>query len=521
MDSHPVQCFKHIANEFLSSSFFEELFYIKLNILEIARFNGYQTSFEVLDKLNFIELLSFVEDNYKLMDLVIDDVNYERSIHKNLNPYLFSALLYAELKFLKSEEPEINTFALEKNRQIKVLLGLRNECYLFGEYRNEFLLCHYNSFIERSAERFKLSLRSASFMACDYNISFTHPFDERGLSSLAAITLDNAAYYSSTESSTDWLLTVEDFIPHGLDQLLSFDFLHNDPAYYHQQLQLALSRFNSGKTNIGTADLLISNWLSKKCMIYFAYHLDAIMLNSFVSGIADVLSNVFVFNDDARMAVESILKKYALSINPEIFTASGLAFIDFIKPLNGRLEYLEARFPNSVKLLSSCTDKRYLWVSKSIVENFVYRSGAIFTTDDIITNIYGERFKYNILDRFSPKGYFEYFMSDQCKASTEHLLKMARNFLKSYKYKDQAQLISNTCILRFIKSTGDRAVKTSKIEFLLFNKNETIKVLRKNGILGYYSAVSSLELNANHFKNDMSTLTNVSKRALLSQDLDI
>ena len=57
MDSHPVQCFKHIANEFLSSSFFEELFYIKLNILEIARFNGYQTSFETLDKLSFIELL--------------------------------------------------------------------------------------------------------------------------------------------------------------------------------------------------------------------------------------------------------------------------------------------------------------------------------------------------------------------------------------------------------------------------------------------------------------------------------
>ncbi len=521
MYSHKAEYFKHIGNEFLSDDFHNELFHIKFNIHDNSHRCGLKITFDDLDKLSFIDLLSFSSKTPNKNDLVLPEVSYEKSGEKYLNQFIFSAMLYDEFDFLKKNDPSFDPTKYLGNKQIKSLLDLRHEGHLFNKHRNEFLLSYYSSYVKSPAARFKLSLRVNSLLSCDLNTNFRHPFDKKGLSSLSAITIDNASFFTKLESGNDWLFAVESFIPFGLDQILVYDFLHNDPVAYKQELYSALSEFNNGKTDIETADLLITHWFSKQCMLFFAYHLDIDKLDGFVSSIASALAATFNFNDDAKQAAEIILKKYAMAIEPNLFADQGYSFLDFIKPLNGFYEFLESRFSSSTRLISSCTDSNYTWVATSIVSYFNNHVRSELNANEIVDYFDGERYKYQVINFIRPKGYLEFFLSDQCKASTEHQLKMARNLLKMYDHTDCAQVICNTCLTRVIRNTGDKPLNPSKIEFLIFDKDSSVSELRKHGVLGNYSAVTALELDSNFFREDMSILSNISKRALLIDDLDI
>jgi len=303
--------------------------------------------------------------------------------------------------------------------------------------------------------------------------------------------------------------------------LLMFDYLNGDLSELCIRLEQGLTWLGDKPLTPRDKDKLLSALCMQMAVIHFAYHQDSDKLRVFIDAIMQPMNDYLELNAKDLSAVKSMMVKQAMLIDPDAFIREGFTLRDVLDPLTGCSDKVRTSFKESRGLYTRCDQKDYFWLSDAVFTQIIHQGNFKITAQDILTHVSNTAFSYEMLNAIHPEGYREYFIDAMDDISLQQL-HVSANALRDHADDKVSKIEVELAYLnKVIKRSGNDLIDPKKYAMSWTDKSALIDSLRANGLLGKLSSVRLLGLTGDDFGYDMSLLSPVAKRYLLSRDLEI
>ncbi len=517
---HKVPFFSHIGNEHLTDDFFLSIEAHKDNIIEKCGLYEHQKVFisrNILDNLSFLELTTFLEFNFGITWLKYPSREPLPGRIGLLDEYLLAPMLLREINHLNDADKGIGYLNSESLALIVSKLGPDK---IVHDSRNEFFACYINSFLRNHPLKLSSALHSVLNMSIDDVESRAFQcFHKETLKLFRHATYLNAANKVGATNQDELNNFVLCFEGEDVKSFLEFDFLDGSLADYKRLLKNVFTWIELDELDDPINGEIISDWLIHQCAIFFAYHLNESKQKKFISAVIDTLSLFLDFSAETVDSVKKAMFIQSVMIEPENSLKYGISKEQFLKPLADIPKNLEKSFSSINGVYTESSNKNYFWLTTTTIHQIQRRSGFNFSPDDVFSYFYGKDHQCELLRHLKPIGYLDYFINTLDSASNAHLYQMACDLIDLYPNVFSRD-IQISYAIKLVRRNKDKAINQKKLGLNWIDKTRVMNTLREEGLLGCYSAVSLLNLSTKDFIDDMSILSNVSKRMLLANDLD-
>lgn len=452
--------------------------------------------------------------------------NYDPIRSSSLDEYLFRVLIVNEIDFLRRQARKIYRDKLGSYVSCqKLVAGVLSDdnIKIFHDYRHEFLASYLNSFVKGQAEKFHNAISASLLMSLD-NCTI-HGY--LGLNCYSGEGLQLALHHNvacklNIIEEVDFYSHIERFEDDDIKNFLLVDFLAGDPG---ELALLANCRdwLEYVNESVDDRDVFFGEWMLEMCLLYFAFHLNAEKLKSFIDNLLDPVFHFFDYSERDYKCIKDMLYKQSLIIEPSIFVGNGFSSDDFLYPLHGSSKSAERSLKYSKLFCRYSPESNDSWLALPIVSQILKQSGMTISANDINNCFSPTSFQRALLSHIKPKGYFENFMEAVAsnKGSIPSLRKMANELVEEASGEEVKLSIQNAYLEMLVGRSQDKPLMDKKVGLVWVNRRASVEHLRNKNLLGLYSAVSLFELSIDDFKQDYHLLTSVSKRNLLANSLDL
>lgn len=524
---HRVNLFSHIDNDSFNDEFFSAVEAFKDEIMDLIRVRPNHVrdiSRKSLDQMSLIELVKIPEVKLGVRSLKFPMQVSKKGRNLILDQYLIAPIIYNELNHLRSCQIIALDDAISyvQLSALDAIFGKMGVDKITHDSRNEFFSCYINSFIKDDHLRLKYSLQSSISMS--YGTEDHWPFSyfsESTLGSLRHATLLNAAQYLGINVSDKIKTCLKCFPDERINNFIQHNFLGGDLQEYSEKLQAAMEWISEKGTDHQLKDWVIGDWLSHQCAIFYAHHLQEDMLKTFIHVMIESIADSLEYDRPVLESIKEALFRQSILIDPIRFADNGYSKIDFLKPLSLNDKKLEKSLSSINGIYTKSTENNFSWLVLPTIYKIQDQCEFKITTDDIVQNFIGKDFQVAALKFLRPNDYLDSFINGMDDRSNTHLHAMAKELMEIYKDMNDVERLQSAYLLKITEKNKDKPLNSKKLGLNWANKSKCINDLRDAGLLGSYSAISVLGLTAQDLKNDMHSLSNVSKRMILANELEV
>jgi hypothetical protein len=529
---HKVELFTHIGNECLANDFFLHIELYKNSLMQMNGVTDKRVDRSTLDHLNFLDLISYFEIHFNIKYMGFPRIMDIPGRSNTLDEYLIATMVMNEFLALQEVYGESyfdEAISLTKLRCMDRIIGMLGIEKITHDSRNIFFATYTSSFIKNNFYKLSNALNTSINMSYDRDIAYEYPYPylcEGALCELRTAIIINASYYINNSSNK--VIPEEKIQKHinsfhhkGMTDYLRFDFLNRDVVEFSGVLSKAITWIDlDGIGELGK-DLIIGEWLTQQCAIYYAYHMDSKKLHEFIDAAIMPLADYFEYSQKDLSSVKEMMFKQSLIIEPEHFILHGYSLNDFLSPYDDNNSKSKSKkFPLSQGTYTRSTDKNCFWLSAAPVNQIIKQANFNIDSKEIIDNFSNKDFQYEILMTLKPDDYIDYFISEMDTASNAHLNQVAKDLMGSSSEPNVINDIQTAYVIKMANRNVDKKLNAKKLGLEWVNRDDIISSLRNQNLLGLCSAISLLGLSSDDLKQDMGCLSTQSKRYLLSNDLE-
>lgn len=526
-ERHQVNLLSHIDNEALNDDFFLAVEQFKDEIMALIRIrphHGRDITRESLDQLSLLDLVKLPEAKLSIRSLKFPTLAPGNRRELALDQYLIAPIIYNELNHIRA----CNEIGLDDALQFVQLSALDKVFGKMGidkyihDSRNEFFACYINSFMQDERLRLKYALEASISMSygTETNWPFSY-FSESALGSLRYATLLNAAQYIGINVSDKIKVCMNTFPDKRISNFLKHDFLGSNLQKYSEKLQDAMEWITEKGSDDQLKDWIIGDWLSHQCAIYYAHHLQDHLLKDFINVMIESLSDALEYEQPVLEAIKEALFKQSILITPKRFVEHGYTKNDFLRPLSLDNKKLEKALSSTNGVYTKSQGKDFSWLTLPSIVQIKEQCGFEISADDIVKHAIGKDFQMSLLHELKPRDYMDSFINGMNDKPNAHLHAIAKQLMGIYSDSLDVQKIQNAYLIKMASRNKDKPLSRKKYGLDWEDKSSCVEALREAGLLGNYSVISLLELSGKDLIKDMTSLSAVSKRMVLSDDLEV
>lgn len=522
--------FEHIGNEFLTD---DCLSYIEGRIqsatsywqfLSIAEKPAYDQA--IMDGGTYLDIMLHISRVDEFNSLFRHYRNKDSGRSPSLDEYLFNELIKKEIEFLSGHKSKAfrdkHDGYMSCQKMVESIFSDDN-FKIYHDYRHEFSSAYLNSFVKNHNNKFSNAI--GALMAMSLDNCPRHGYSGLGLASgegVRQVLHYNVACKLNLIGESDFHDYLDRFDDDDIRRFFLVDFLDGDPK------DLSILEYCEGWIDwvnecTASRDMFFGEWMLEMCSLYFAYHLNLARLKLFIDALLDPVFDFFDYSVKDYQCIKDMLYKQALTLEPALFVEQGFGVEDFLCPLKGASKSTE-RSLNFAKLVyRHSSESNDNWLALPIVCQILKQSGMMISAGDINNSFAPIQFQRVLLSHFKPKGYLDLFMAEivSGKGSIPSLRKMAQDLLEEVPDYETQLAIQNAYLEELVKRNQDKRLMDKKVGLTWVNRDASIVHLRSKHMLGLYSAVSLFKLSIDDFSQDYDLLSNISKRNLLSNSLEI
>jgi len=521
-ESHRVDYFSHIRNEHLTDDFFQMMERYKGALCEAI--DKREPGSEPLDKddlnyLSFLELAAYEDEHTGQPFVRLHTLFLDNSEKRFLTEYLLAPMLMGELREINDTLKSID---LVNNHIIREILGKNGLDKLSHDNRNEFFACYINSFIKCHPLKLKYALQSSINMAFDTVTGLGHR--EFKMSRLKD--LQQASYLVAAKSlgidvkqKLDRLLC--DFDDDRIRELISHNFLSTDYVVYAVKLQSAMAWIAETSVEDAVFDGVIGDWLIHQCAIFYAHHQNEDRLKYFIQAIVECMADFFEYDRVTLEAINEAMFRQSILIEPETFKSLGYGKPEFLSPLAGLPSHQVKKFPCINGVYTKSESKGFSWLTLPSIQKIQDSCGFEISASDIIQHFSSKQHQAEVLKKLNPADYMDQFINHMPGISLTQSRQLATDLLEKLMDPDDIHRVQVAYLIKVVSSSKDKPLNPKSYAMRWLDKPACIAVLRDEGLLGKWAAISVLGLTSDDLRHDLHLLSNTSKRMLLSNHLEL